>query len=272
MDDLMKSFITETINAAMAASMESVNRSFQEQLERTNTAMNNSVNGVCLRQDTLVVELQRTTGEIGTSTTLNRLNNTCMSRISKIEFPVFYGDDPTGWVYRCNQFFKVDDILPEDKALLKRFSSCYEDPMSDLKNIRQQGGLVQVYIDVFDLIMTKVDVPKTQVVSFFLGGLDKEIKMTVRMFKPQSLADAYLYNNYGRNSGSQAQIVHYTPPRPKPIYNNAPYKKQLTRKELDEKRAKNQCFYCDQKYVPGHKCSGRLLDYGRKWRSRGRIG
>nr|GEV21969.1 zinc knuckle CX2CX4HX4C [Tanacetum cinerariifolium] len=118
MDDATKSFITETINAAMAASIESINRSFQEQLERTVTSVNNSVNGVCMRQDALAADVQRLAGKTGPSNTFNRLNNTRMSRISKIEFPKFYGDDPTGWVYRCNQFFKVDDIQPEDKVKL----------------------------------------------------------------------------------------------------------------------------------------------------------
>nr|GEZ72234.1 putative mitochondrial protein [Tanacetum cinerariifolium] len=32
----------------------------------------------------------------------------------------------------------------------------------------------------------------------------------------------------------------------------------LTQKELEDKRANGQCFYCDQKFVPGHKCSGQL--------------
>ncbi|GKB27942.1 retrotransposable element Tf2 [Tanacetum coccineum] len=35
-----------------------------------------------------------------------------------------------------------------------------------------------------------------------------------------------------------------------------PYR--LTQRELEDKRAKGQCFYCDQKYAPGHKCSGQL--------------
>ncbi|GJU48942.1 putative mitochondrial protein [Tanacetum coccineum] len=242
-----------------------------------------------------------------------------MSRIAKIEFPKFYGDDPTSWVYRCNQFFKVDDIEEGDKvklscmhlydkalawhqqftriheenvnwevyveALLKRFSGTYEDPMSELKNIRQKGGLVQLYIDSFDVIMTKVEIPEAQAVSFFLEVLDREIEMTVRMFKPQSLADAYClsklqesnnnvsrkitksllpapkpaYNNFARNPSSQVANVNYTPNKPKPVSNNVPYRKQLTQKELDDKRSKNQCLYCDQKYVPGHKYSGRLF-------------
>lgn len=32
----------------------------------------------------------------------------------------------------------------------------------------------------------------------------------------------------------------------------------MTQKELEEKRAKNLCFYCDQRYTPGHKYSGQV--------------
>ncbi|GJV99608.1 hypothetical protein Tco_1554860 [Tanacetum coccineum] len=35
-------------------------------------------------------------------------------------------------------------------------------------------------------------------------------------------------------------------------------RKQLTQKELEEKRAENQCIYYDQKYIPSHKCSGQV--------------
>nr|GEW01341.1 reverse transcriptase [Tanacetum cinerariifolium] len=37
-----------------------------------------------------------------------------------------------------------------------------------------------------------------------------------------------------------------------------PLRKTLTQKELEEKRANHMCFYCDEKYFPGHKCSGQL--------------
>ncbi|GJT38803.1 hypothetical protein Tco_0938668 [Tanacetum coccineum] len=37
-----------------------------------------------------------------------------------------------------------------------------------------------------------------------------------------------------------------------------PVRKQLTQKEYEEKRAKNMGFYCDKKFVPGHKCEGKL--------------
>ncbi|GJZ62382.1 hypothetical protein Tco_0618519 [Tanacetum coccineum] len=76
--------------------MENVTRSIQEQLERTVTALNTSVNGVCFRQYALAAQVQRVTGDTGTSTNPNRIVNTRISRIAKIEFPKFYGDDPTG--------------------------------------------------------------------------------------------------------------------------------------------------------------------------------
>nr|GEU95515.1 hypothetical protein [Tanacetum cinerariifolium] len=194
--------------------------------------MNNSVNGVCMRQDALAADVQRLTGETGTSNTLNRLNNTRMSRIAKIEFPKFYGDDPTGWVYRSwhQQFNKIHgetvDWNVYVEALLKRFSICYEDPMSDLKNIRQQGGLVQVYIDAFDLIMTK---PQSLADAYCLSKLQEtNNNVSKKLNKPLVTTTKPVYNNYGKSSGTPTQTAHYTPPRPKPIYNNAPYKKQLT--------------------------------------------
>jgi len=32
----------------------------------------------------------------------------------------------------------------------------------------------------------------------------------------------------------------------------------LTPKEIDEKRTNNMCFFCDEKYYPGHKCAGQV--------------
>nr|GEU29625.1 hypothetical protein [Tanacetum cinerariifolium] len=41
--------------------------------------------------------------------------------------------------------------------------------------------------------------------------------------------------------------------------NTNPPRKQLSQKEYEEKISKNLCFYCDKKYVPGHKCEGQLF-------------
>jgi len=34
--------------------------------------------------------------------------------------------------------------------------------------------------------------------------------------------------------------------------------KSLNAKELHERRAKSLCYYCDKKYVPGHKCKAQI--------------
>ncbi|GJS44458.1 reverse transcriptase [Tanacetum coccineum] len=140
-DDSLKSFIIEAITVALASTMAVVNKTIEDQVNKSIAAMNSSVN------------------ECITVSRVNVENVTC-------------------------------EVYVE--ALLKRFCSTYEDPMSKLKNIRQKGGLVQLYIDAFNLLMTKVEVSETQAISFFLGGLDKEIEMSVRMFRPQTLVDACL--------------------------------------------------------------------------------
>nr|GEV98435.1 copia protein [Tanacetum cinerariifolium] len=174
-DDSLKNHIAEAVAAAL-----------DEQVNKSIDAINQYVKGVCTRQDYLCAEIKKLSSEAFTSTTPNRSNNPKISIMAKIEFPKFSENVLLGGCIdgRC-----VVGVYVE--ALLKRFCSTYEDPMTDLKNISQKGGLVQVYIDSFDILMNKVEVTEAQAISFFLGGLDKDIEMSVRMFKPHSLADAH---------------------------------------------------------------------------------
>ncbi|GJW10088.1 gypsy/ty3 retroelement polyprotein [Tanacetum coccineum] len=85
--------------------------------------------------------------------------------------------------------------------VVKRFSAIYEDPIVDLKNLKQEAS-IQQYQEAFETLLNRVELNEAYAVSLFIGGLKKE--------------------------------------------------------ELEEKRAKNQCFYYDQKYFVGHKYSGQL--------------
>lgn len=169
-------------------------------------------------------------------------------RLTKLEFPRFSGDDVKGWIYRCNQFFKLDNIQDEhkvhlasvhlpDKALawhwqfvkmrgenvpweeyeheiLTRFGPMYEDPLADLKNLKQDGSVRQ-YQDEFDMLLSKVDLTEQQAISFYVGGLQEEIAMGLRMFKPSKLTDVYSLaklqeatNNAQRRSLNQYFLCH----------------------------------------------------------------
>ena len=40
-------------------------------------------------------------------------------------------------------------------------------------------------------------------------------------------------------------------------------RKVLTSKDIDDRRAKGMCFFCEEKYYPGHKCAGQV--YSLNW-------
>ncbi|GJZ16700.1 hypothetical protein Tco_0552823 [Tanacetum coccineum] len=137
-------------------------------------------------------------------------------------------------------------------AIIQRFGSIFKDPMSALKNA-----------------------------NLYLVGLLTELEMSVRMFKPATLADAYsltilqeaildAVKNKNKPSGSfngnrfgnGGNYGNVSKPAVLPMPNTpvtTPMRKQLSQKDYQEKRAHNLCFYCDQKYLLGHKCVGQLF-------------
>ncbi|XP_071718914.1 uncharacterized protein [Rutidosis leptorrhynchoides] len=300
-DDITKEFVTETVNASIA----DLNKTIAELTER--------LNSVLLQQNYITGDQVRNMNGEGTS----RRGSLQLTRITKLEFPKFQGEDDKGWVYRCNQFFFVDGVDEEEKvkvasihwfkraltwhqqfvkshgedvdwdtyskANLKRFGSSVEDPMAELKNLKQTGS-VQLYQDALEELLNKVEISEKQAISMFLAGLQKEIELPVRMFRPRSLEDACCLAKIQEDTIALTK-KRFTPilPTPKTTYNSYQSKtvpqtttttaalpitttklslpaaasrprKQLTQKELDEKRIKGLCFYCDKKYMPGHKC------------------
>ena len=146
------------------------------------------------------------------------------SRMTKIDFPRFDGTELRSWLYKCNQFFQLDDVKDpqrvrlaaihlEGKALLwhqtyikrchniappwdkyveditVRFGELYDDPMADLKALKQSGS-VQDYHDTFDALASRLNLPEEYLLSCYLGGLDDEIQLSVPMFVPVSIQQA----------------------------------------------------------------------------------
>nr|GEY24423.1 putative mitochondrial protein [Tanacetum cinerariifolium] len=80
-------------------------------------------------------------------------------------------------------------------GILQRFRTMYYDPISEIRKVKYQTN-AKDYQDAFDKLLSRVDISKEHVVSFYLGRLPIEIKMGVRMFRPKTLADAYSLTNY----------------------------------------------------------------------------
>nr|GEW41265.1 hypothetical protein [Tanacetum cinerariifolium] len=77
-------------------------------------------------------------------------------------------EDVKGWVYRCNQFFKIDDV-PKDIRMelasmhdmyeqesLRSFEAVFKDLMVELKNLKQDGT-VQHYQELFEATFKRLE-------------------------------------------------------------------------------------------------------------------
>lgn len=253
----------------------------------------------------------------------NQEGNFTFARFGTVEFPKFAGDDVSGWIYRCEQFFCVDSTNENAKvriasihldgkalmwhqsymktlgegvwpnwneyktAIVSRFGQTpYDDPLASLMKLKQDGTVEQ-YQDRFDALLTRVNMNVSQAISCFLSGLQPDIRNTVRMFKPSSIHDAYClaklqeatlatlqkktkpliekppYTRPTQNTGNQPRYNPYNSKSYSQTYTTQNFSRnprthRLKQQEIDEKRAKNLCFFHDEKYVPRHKCKGQV--------------
>ncbi|XP_071687166.1 uncharacterized protein [Rutidosis leptorrhynchoides] len=203
------------------------NENMPEYMKTVMTQFNQAIATINGRIDHVLIQHQWFTDEItklkGGEGSSNRHGSSQLTRFTKVEFPRFDGSDVKEWLYRCRQFFEIDNLEDEEKirivsihlykkaltwhqqfiklngqvdwevyeqAILKRFGTTIEDPMAELKNLRQTGS-IDSYYEEFEALLNKVELTVKQAVSLFLGGLQKEIELTVRMFKPKTLEEAY---------------------------------------------------------------------------------
>ncbi|XP_042027248.1 uncharacterized protein LOC121774436 [Salvia splendens] len=149
------------------------------------------------------------------------------TRQSKVGFPIFNGEDLTGWILRCDHFFAVD-LTPEEskvrlavinfegralqwfqnwakyqdramttpwpmflRALEGRFGDqLLGDPMTELLTLKQTGSFAD-YHDRFELLLGRVSLSESYAISHFINGLKPHVQKAVRMFMPQTLVHAY---------------------------------------------------------------------------------
>ncbi|KAA8520752.1 hypothetical protein F0562_014976 [Nyssa sinensis] len=150
------------------------------------------------------------------------------SKMAKLEFPRYSGDDPTEWFNRVAQFFEYQGTTDAQKVPLASFhlegeanqwwqwlrrtfkeegrvlnweifeaelwarfgpSDC-EDFDKALSRIRQVGSL-RDYQEEFERLGNRVcGWTQKALIGTFMGGLKTEISDAIRMFKPQMLKEA----------------------------------------------------------------------------------
>ncbi|XP_049345420.1 uncharacterized protein LOC125809928 [Solanum verrucosum] len=251
------------------------------------------------------------------------------TRNYQMDFTKFDGQGLREWIYRCEQFFDVDET-PDDSrvklascnfegkalqwhqsymkhrisrewprwteyvgSLFARFGAeLFDDPMGDFKDLRQVNS-VQDYVDLFDELLTRVELSEDQIISCFVRGLKPEIGLPVKMLAPRSLAKAinlariqeqtlvvqkqvfsepsvlsnpknihrFVANNSSFSYVSNQPTKHnpITSKFQNPTLANNPkpqlkHAKLLSPAEMEERRSKGLCFNCDEKYSYGHVC------------------
>ena len=152
-------------------------------------------------------------------------NGGIQTRAVRLDFPKFNGEDPSGWVYRADQFFNYHQTNPHHRVLLASFhmegkalvwfqdievaggisswegfvralqtrfgSSPYEDPMEALIRLKQTST-VEDYKSQFEALSNQLrGLAESYKLSCFLSGLREDIRFMVRMLNPSNLHIAF---------------------------------------------------------------------------------
>ncbi|GKE74695.1 retrotransposon-related protein [Tanacetum coccineum] len=156
------------------------------------------------------------------------------------------------------------------EAILLRFRDSYDDSMAEIKNLRHVGT-IEEYHNAFDKLISRIDLLEDQQISFYIVGLQSgvelaaAIKLNKHRYKSSLLpTPRFLTNKHTQTPQNNARVkqlsVLNTTLAAKSSFNTPYLKRQLTQKEFQERRAKNLCFYYDQKYTLGHSCRGQVFN------------
>ncbi|XP_070032843.1 uncharacterized protein [Nicotiana tomentosiformis] len=204
-------------------------------------------------------------------------------------FPLFNGKNLKTWLYRAEQYFTVDntpnnlkvDLVAmnlDDVALVwhQSYLKC-RDSVIPPNWEEYLAALVEIFSEEFAYPI--------QDISCFLGGLKEELVNPVKMHEPQTLSKTYrlarlaeetLAANFRAHKhypsdGSPLPVRKptYEPPAhkpshliptsmpklalPAPITTNIPRtRRTISPAEMQARRAKGFCYFCDEKCTPGN--------------------
>nr|XP_011468582.1 PREDICTED: uncharacterized protein LOC101308702 [Fragaria vesca subsp. vesca] len=236
----------------------------------------------------------------------------------KLDFMQFAGGDPVEWLNKAEQYFEFYQIPEERKLslaamhlvekasdrwymfrhefpptwegltelLMREYSShSLIDYQAALARMSQTSSVEQ-YIDQFTKLSRRAPGFSPQaLLSFFVGGLEDNIRADVKALKPKTLYEACelaktfeerelhlrVHNRTTLNQrinnaiaprvgAAQNQVVRAPMPVNQPrgqiavVGNNGAGTRRLSQAEYQERRARNQCFFCDDIFRPGHNC------------------
>nr|GEX30993.1 hypothetical protein [Tanacetum cinerariifolium] len=126
------------------------------------------------------------------------------------------------WETLANTQAKVRTYSTEIAKVVKKFGVLYDDPIVELKNLKQTGS-VQTYQEVFDVLLNRVSLPELVAVSMFMGGLKPEVGSPMRMFQAVTLSETYGLARMQEATNTILKPMYDTPLLPTPKQSTTTY-------------------------------------------------
>ena len=160
-------------------------------------------------------------------------------------------------------------------------SKLFDDPLSELVSLKQANESIDIYLEKFDCAMTRITLALANALSIFLTNMNQHLAFHVRQFKATTIPEAARITklhelallhtptktarptfNMSQRSNFQQNKNQYstttaTPSNTsgnqnnKPLLPNAP-QKWFSFDEMQERKLKGLCMYCEEPFTPGH--------------------
>ncbi|KAG8380503.1 hypothetical protein BUALT_Bualt06G0022400 [Buddleja alternifolia] len=173
-----------------------------------------------------------------------------LTKCSTVEFPKFLGDDLRGWVYRCEQFFEVDATPSESKVKLAavhlegKALQWHQMLMKSrlIRNLPNWEEYVRALNERFgtfvyeDPMAELVNLKQTGTIQEYLDKFDELMNCV-------DLSEQYAISCFLGELYMRFQSMRLNP------------------QELDDKRARGLCFWCDEKFISNRQCTKKRQIY-----------
>ncbi|XP_061351194.1 uncharacterized protein LOC133296260 [Gastrolobium bilobum] len=258
------------------------------------------------------------------------LDSRNLTKAIQLEIPIFSGLDPNNWIFRTELFFVLQQV-PEDfkvpvaglrmegmtaawyqwmyssglirswenltKALRERFGASSYTNLKEVLSKLTQISTLRDYIQQFEVLINQVPgLDDDLYMSFFISGLQSELKSVVQLRLPVNLHQAMQYvlayddhhmelrnsfyssnkrfplkisasNTDGTVAPSHNQITTALTPSVLQLGSSnsrlalpaPPAMKKYSHVDLHKKRELGICYYCDDKWTPKHRCKNKLM-------------
>lgn len=175
-------------------------------------------------------------------------------------------------------------------AISERFSELYDDLLSKLVSLKKGNDSIDVYLENFDCASTRITLAPGHTLSIFLTNMNPHPALHVRQFNattvpaaariaklhelsllhtptktPRSTFDSSPRANFtqGKNHYSNTTPTATTTTgnqSNKPLLPNAP-QKRVSFEEMQERKRKGLCMYCEEPFMPGHQLMHRRSEF-----------